>query len=84
MGEHVAALKSELAHWEAALTGDYLAGAVSAADFTLYPRMALIPRFAKRKPGAVPADLIGPRLAAWMQRMEQLAIVQKTLPPHWK
>lgn len=84
MGEHVAALKSELARWEAALTGDYLAGAVSAADFTLYPRMALIPRFAKRKPGAVPADLIGPRLAAWMQRMEQLAIVQKTLPPHWK
>jgi glutathione S-transferase len=30
-------LKSELALWETAIAGDYLAGALSAVDFTLYP-----------------------------------------------
>lgn len=84
LAEGTAALRSELERWDELLTGDYLTGALSAADFTLYPRMALIPRFAKRKPEAVPADLIGPKLQAWMQRMEALPVVQKTWPPHWK
>lgn len=84
MAEGVAALKSELDRWENMLTGDYLAGSLSAADFVLYSRLALIPRFARRKPEAVPADLIGPRLQVWMQRMEALPVVQKTWPPHWK
>lgn len=84
MAKGVAALQAELARWEALLEGDYLVGGVSAADFTLYPRMALIPRFAKRKPDAVPTGLIGPRLQAWMARMEALPVVRKTWPPHWK
>jgi len=84
VAEGTTALQAELARWNTLVGGDYLVGALSAADFTLYPRLALIPRFAKRKPDAVPADLIGPKLQAWMVRMEKLPVVQKTWPPHWK
>ena len=76
-------MRAELARWEAALTGDFLAGALSAADFTLYPMAALLERVGKRSQG-MPADLIPPRLDAWMARMAAMDIVQKTRPPHWK
>jgi glutathione S-transferase len=79
-----AEIKAELAIWETAITGDYLAGALSAADFTLYPEVALVQRIGARNPGLLPADWIGPRLSAWMQRMEALPCSQKTWPPHWK
>jgi len=77
-------MREEIARWESALAGDFLAGALSAADFTLYPMAALVERVATRNPQALPADLIPPRLAAWMARMAALDIVQKTRPPHWK
>jgi glutathione S-transferase len=77
-------LRAEIARWEAALKGDFLAGALSAADFTLYPMAALLQRVASRQPQAMPADLIPPRLAAWMTRMAAMDFVQKTRPPHWK
>jgi glutathione S-transferase len=76
-------MRAEIARWEAALAGDFLAGALSAADFTLYPMAALLERVGKRSQ-AMPADLIPPRLAAWMARMASMDIVQKTRPPHWK
>jgi glutathione S-transferase len=76
-------MHAEIARWEAALTGDFLVGALSAADFTLYPMAALLERVSKRSQ-AMPADLIPPRLAAWMARMAAMDIVQKTRPPHWK
>ena len=79
-----APMGEEIARWEATLTGDFLAGPLSAADFTLYPMAALLERVAARSPQAMPADLITPRLAAWMARMAALDIVQKTRPPHWK
>jgi hypothetical protein len=28
--------------------------------------------------------LIGPRIAAWMARIEALPYFDKTFPPHWK
>jgi glutathione S-transferase len=77
-------LKAEYALWETTLVGDYLSGALSAADFTLYPLTALIARMASRNPALIPADLAGPRVAAWMRRMQALPVVQKTWPPHWK
>jgi glutathione S-transferase len=77
-------LRKELAFWETALTGDWLAGPLSAADFTLYPELALVLRMASRNPGLIPADLMGEKVAAWVRRMEALPIVQKTWPPHWK
>jgi glutathione S-transferase len=77
-------IKTELAIWEPAIAGEYLAGALSAADVTLYPQVALVQRVCSRNPGLLPADLIGPGIGAWMRRMEALPITQKTWPPHWK
>jgi len=77
-------LRKELAAWEAAIAADYLAGALSAVDFTLYPYVALALRIAKRKPTAEAADLVGPKVRAWMRRMEALPLTRKTWPPHWK
>ena len=79
-----AALRAEIARWEAAFTGDFLAGVLSAADFTLYPMTALLERVGQRNPQAMPADLIPSRFAAWMARMAAMDVVQKTRPPHWK
>lgn len=77
-------IKQELALWEPAISGDYLTGALSAVDLTLFPQLALIRRLGERNPGLLPADLIGPRLAGWLARMDVLPIVRKTWPPHWK
>lgn len=79
-----AAMKKELAAWEGAIAGDFLAGVLSAADFTLYPALALALRVARRKPGLADADPLGLKLGAWMRRMQALPITQKTWPPHWK
>jgi glutathione S-transferase len=65
-------------------TNDYLAAELSAVDLTVYPFMALFVRIASRRPDFVKDDFIGPRLSAWMDRMQALPIVQHTRPPHWK
>ncbi len=75
------AMRQELAQWE--LGGNYLSGELSAVDFTLYPFVALVQRFAPRLPGA-PKDLLGPKLTAWAARMTALPVIQATWPPHWK
>ena len=77
-------LRTELAAWEMQLAGDYLGQALCAADFTLFPLLALLGRMASRNPGLIPADLVGPRVSGWMRRMEALPVVQQTWPPHWK
>jgi glutathione S-transferase len=77
-------LKQELALWEGAATGDYLAGDLSAVDLTIYPFVALFARIAGRRPDFVKSDFIGPHLSAWLDRMQALPIVQHTRPPHWK
>jgi glutathione S-transferase len=79
-------LRRELALWETLLQGDHLAGPLSAADYTLYPELALATRIATRNPDLAldPATLLGPRMAAWNSRMTALPIVQSTWPPHWK
>jgi glutathione S-transferase len=79
-----AEVQQELSMWEAAIAADYLAGTVSAVDFTLYPEVALALRIARRKPGALAADCLGPKMTAWMHRMEALPGTQKTWPPHWR
>ncbi len=77
-------IKRELALWEQAASGDYLAGALSAVDLTVYPQLALIERIGARNPGVLPGDLVGPRVRGWLDRMGTLPIVRKTWPPHWK
>jgi glutathione S-transferase len=77
-------IRQELALWDGAATGDYLTGDLSAADLTVYPFIALFLRIAGRKADFVKSDVIEPRLAAWIDRMQALPIVQRTWPPHWK
>ena len=80
-----AAVAKELRRWEACVGGSYLAGNdVSAADFTLYPLLALTKRMEKKKPDLDVAGMTGPKVAAWMHRVEALPYFQKTWPPHWK
>jgi glutathione S-transferase len=77
-------LRRELALWEDAATGDYLSGELSAVDLTVYPFLALLLRVAGRRADFVKDDVIGPRLAVWIERMGTLPTVQRTWPPHWK
>jgi glutathione S-transferase len=77
-------LKSEYELWESLIVGDYLSGALSAADYALYPLTALVARMASRNPTLIPADLAGPKITAWMRGMQALPVVQATWPPHWK
>ena len=77
-------LPRELALRDDAAAGDCLTGELSAVDLTVYPFIALLLRVAAR--GAdfdKKTRLIGPRLAAWIDRMQTLPIVQRTWPPHW-
>jgi glutathione S-transferase len=79
------AVADELAMWEGMVSGAFLAsGEVSAADFTLYPLIALTRRMQKKKSDLDVDAAIGPRVAAWMQRVEGLPYFRKTWPPHWK
>lgn len=67
------------------MAGDYLDGdALSAADLALYPLVALSLRMDIRKPGLDAAGIYGPKLHAWMKRIESLPYFDRTIPPHWK
>jgi glutathione S-transferase len=74
----------ELVRWETLVQGDYLAGELSAADYTMYPLVALSLRMDKKSPGLDLRSGIGPNVSAWMKRIEALPYFQKTWPPHWK
>lgn len=78
------AYAAELGHFEAQLRDDWFSGEVGAADFTIYPLIALALRMQLRKPDLGIQAGIGPALAAWMGRFEALPYFDKTYPPHWK
>jgi len=78
------AVGRELAYFEEILQGEYYAGSLSVADFSLYPLLALVQRFHMKQPQHGTEALITPRLAAFMLRIEQLPYFHKTIPPHWK
>ena len=80
----VETLRWELAHFETELRGEFLAGALSAPDFALYPALMLALRIEKRAPTLGISTLIGPRLSAWQKRIEALPYYDRTYPPHWK
>src|SRR4051794_11823791 len=77
-------MRAELAMWEGLISGDWLAGELSAADFSLFPEIALGQRIAQRNPGLTKGELLGSRLQAWTARMQSLPVVQRTWPPHWR
>jgi glutathione S-transferase len=79
-------LVEEINRWEeGAGRTEYLAApGPTAADFALYPLIALTLRMEKKKPDLGIRSAIGPRLSAWMTRVESLPYFNKTWPPHWK
>jgi len=79
-------LVQEIERWEEGVgRTEYLAAAgPTAADFALYPLIALTLRMEKKKPDLGIRSAIGPRLNAWMTRVEALPYFKKTWPPHWK
>lgn len=74
----------ELDTWSRRPGGGFLAGALSAADFTLYPMIAFGLRCEKKKPDLGLAAAIPEPLRDWMQRVESLPYFAKTWPAHWK
>lgn len=81
-----AALGEELTHFERDVAGDYLASdAVSAADFSLYPLLALARRMQAKFVSSLDLDgIVGPKLGSWEKRIEALPYFAKTIPPHWR
>lgn len=77
-------LLKELPRWDALLTGEYLAGTLSLADFAVYPYVRQIRRIDDRQPKNGLGDRMPQRLAAWMRRIEALPYYARTTPPHWK
>ena len=74
----------ELTHFEKMIACDFLASAAGAADFTVYPMVALALRMELKKPDLAVRTALGPKLGAWMRRVEALPFYDKTYPPHWK
>jgi glutathione S-transferase len=77
-------LEEELGYLERLVRGDFLLGALTAADFTVYPMLALIVRLDQRFALLDLDELVGPQTRRWMERVENLPYFAKTLPPHWK
>lgn len=78
------ALGNEIERFESMLRADFFVRELSAADLAIYPMIALALRMDVRKPDLNIRGLIGPRIGAWMGRIEQLPYFDKTYPPHWK
>ena len=77
-------LLKELARWDALLTGEYLAGPLSLADFAVFPFVRQVRRIDERQPKNGLGDRMPAQLRAWMRRIEALPYYAKTIPPHWK
>jgi glutathione S-transferase len=77
-------LAAELERIERRLTGRWLAGELSAADFTLYPFLAMFPRFELRERELGLGALIGPKVREFMRAVEALPYFDRTYPPHWR
>lgn len=81
IADTTAKLGAELTNFEKILLGDFFAGQLSAADFAIYPLLALLRRIEQR---AHLETLNQPKLLDFMSRIEQLPYFAKTFPPHWQ
>ena len=74
----------ELERFAGYLRGDWFAGSLSIADFTVYPYLRLIQRVEERLPEFAISGRFPAAIAAYMQRFAALPYVEKTTPPHWR
>jgi glutathione S-transferase len=77
-------LVADFKHYERELDGAFLCGAAGAADFTVYPLLALTLRMEIKQPALGVRQAIPPKMAEWMKRVEALPYFKKTWPAHWK
>jgi len=77
-------LVEELGRYDALLSGDWLAGSLSLADFAVFSHARLVQRVDHRQPQNGIGNRMPKRLAAWIKRIEALPYYEKTVPPHWK
>lgn len=75
---------NELHHIEHHFHGDYLVGNLSAADYALYPLVAILHRMEMKKNDLKLTAALGPKIKSWMKRIESLPYYLNTIPPHWK
>ena len=80
-----AALTRELATRDPCNDDTFLAGPdASAADYTVYPFLAILKRVGARRPELGLAELIQTSTAQWMKRVEALPYFARTTLPHWR
>jgi len=80
-----AALASELARLATSIKEPFIAGPEpSAADFTIYPFLAVLRRLAARRPEHRVGEVVPGALSSWIGRVEALPYFEKTTPPHWR
>ncbi len=72
----------ELERFASYLANEYFVGELSAADFAIYPMLAIVDR--RVNPKLATPIAIPPRLADWMKRIEALPYYGTTYPPHWR
>jgi glutathione S-transferase len=77
-------VRDEYALFGKSMRGDFLAGELSAADFTFYPYVAFMKRCEVKMPELDSDALLTPPIRAWKARMEALPYLDKTIPPHWR
>lgn len=80
-----ATLAHELAMLDARIGNTFLADPdVSAADYAIYPFLAILKRVAARRPELDLTALLLPGTIEWMGRIEALRFFASTTPPHWR
>lgn len=83
--EALTILAREFIRLELTLKQAFLGGITpGAADFAVYPLLAIFRRIAARAPALDLDGMIGPSTLAWMERVESLEFFPRTYPPHWK
>jgi glutathione S-transferase len=79
------AIMAELDRFAARLEGQFFTGPdVGAADFAIYPLVALIKRLQGRRPEEGLDDLLPGSIRRWMGRIESMTGFAATWPPHWR
>ncbi|MGH8672222.1 MAG: hypothetical protein ACREUA_09370, partial [Burkholderiales bacterium] len=73
---------AELDLYEREMRGEFLAGPLSAADFSLYPLLISTLDTEREKPDLAISSHIGPGIGTWMKRIEALPYFERTLPPN--
>ncbi|HWA75818.1 MAG TPA: glutathione S-transferase family protein [Polyangiaceae bacterium] len=84
IAEGRALMARELAYFDGLLSAKVFGERFTAADFTLYPFVAMVARYELRQPELALSSEFGLALRAWMTRIEALPYFAQTYPPHWR